>query len=159
MAATERVEMLGHVLDDGSLPKVLNEILGQDGDYMIERFEVGKKAEDSSIVRIAVTARNEEILQQVVNRLQRYGANLAEPGEPTLVTADVAGAFPEGFYSSTNLETEIFLEGAWHRVERPEMDCGIVVADGVAGTKPMSEIQVGDQVERVSDSRPHQTIP
>ena len=51
MAATERVEMLGHVLDDGSLPKVLNEILGQDGDYIIERFEVGKKAEDSSIVR------------------------------------------------------------------------------------------------------------
>ncbi|MCH9718280.1 MAG: TIGR00300 family protein [Actinomycetia bacterium] len=146
MAATERVEMQGHVLDDGSLPKVLNEILGQDGDYVIERFEVGKKAEDSSVIRIAVTAASDEMLQQVINRLQRYGANLTEPGEPTLVTADVAGAFPEGFYSSTNLETEIFLDGHWHRVDRPEMDCGIVVANGAAATKPMSEIEIGDQV-------------
>lgn len=146
MAATERVEMQGHVLDDGSLPKVLNEILGQDGDYVIERFEVGKKAEDSSVVRIAVTAATDDLLQQVINRLQRYGANLAEPGEPTLVTADVAGAFPEGFYSSTNLETEIFLDGLWRRVDRPEMDCGIVVANGAAATKPMSEVEIGDRV-------------
>jgi lysine-ketoglutarate reductase/saccharopine dehydrogenase-like protein (TIGR00300 family) len=146
VATTERIEMRGHVLDDGTLPRVLNEILGGSADYVIERFEVGKHAEDPSSVRIAITAPDDETLQEVLNRLQQFGANLADPGEPLLVAVDVAGSFPEGFYSSTNLETEVFLDGRWRQVPNPEMDCGIVIVDGVPITKPMSDAELGDQV-------------
>ena len=37
------------------------------------------------------------------------------------------GAFPEGFYSTTNQRTEIRLDGHWIEVADQEMDCGIVV--------------------------------
>ena len=57
--------------------------------------------------------------------------------------ADVDGAFPPGFYSSTNLETEVRIDAKWLRVVRPEMDCGIVVEDGVARTIPMGEVETG----------------
>ncbi len=146
MIETERVELSGHVLDDGTLARILNEIIAQECDYVIERFDIGKRADDPSSVRLAITAPSAVPLQQVLNRLQRYGANLTEPGEPELTVVDVAGSFPEGFYSSTNLETEVFLQGEWKRLANPEMDCGIVVADGVPITKPMSDVIEGDMV-------------
>ena len=146
MIETERVELSGHVLDDGTLARILNEIIAQECDYVIERFDIGKRADDPSSVRLAITAPSDVPLQQVLNRLQRYGANLTEPGEPELAVVDVAGSFPEGFYSSTNLETEVFLQGEWKRLANPEMDCGIVVADGVPITKPMSDVIEGDMV-------------
>ena len=146
MIETERVELSGHVLDDGTLARILNEIIAQECDYVIERFDIGKRADDPSSVRLAITAPSSVPLQQVLNRLQRYGANLTEPGEPELAVVDVAGSFPEGFYSSTNLETEVFLQGEWKRLANPEMDCGIVVADGVPITKPMSDVIEGDMV-------------
>ena len=146
MIETERVELSGHVLDDGTLARILNEIIAQECDYVIERFDIGKRADDPSSVRLAITAPSDVPLQQVLNRLQRYGANLTEPGEPELAVVDVAGSFPEGFYSSTNLETEVFLQGEWKRLANPEMDCGIVVANGVPITKPMSDVIEGDMV-------------
>jgi lysine-ketoglutarate reductase/saccharopine dehydrogenase-like protein (TIGR00300 family) len=146
VSATERVEMQGHILDSGELPRVLNEILGGDADFVIEAFDIGKHPQDDSSVRIAVTADSDEHLQEVLNRLQQFGANLTNPGEAVLMTADVAGSLPQGFYSSTNFETEVLLDDSWVRVRNPEMDCGIRVRDGVPATVPMSEVEIGDLV-------------
>ena len=45
------------------------------------------------------------------------------------------GAFPEGFYSTTNQRTEVRLGGQWIEVADQEMDCGIVV-DANAQRRP-----------------------
>ena len=45
------------------------------------------------------------------------------------------GAFPEGFYSTTNQRTEVRLGGEWVEVADQEMDCGVVV-DRVAQSRP-----------------------
>ena len=34
---------------------------------------------------------------------------------------------PAGFYSTTNLPSEVRLDGHWVPVANPEMDCGLVV--------------------------------
>ncbi len=44
-----------------------------------------------------------------------------------LAPADIAGAFPEGFYSTTNQRTEVRLGGHWIEVQKQEMDCAIAV--------------------------------
>ena len=44
-----------------------------------------------------------------------------------LVAADIAGAFPEDFYSTTNQRTEVRVAGHWLEVADQEMDCAIVV--------------------------------
>lgn len=146
MAVSDTVQMQGHLLDDGMLARTLDEILGTGADYVIERFDVGKHPEDESFVRITVSAEDEESLGHLLGRLQAFGANLTTPGELSLVAAEMDGVFPEDFYSSTNLETEVFLEGRWVRVPNPEMDCGLVVSDGVARTVPMISIRAGDLV-------------
>jgi lysine-ketoglutarate reductase/saccharopine dehydrogenase-like protein (TIGR00300 family) len=62
------------------------------------------------------------------------------------------GVFPDGFYSTTNLETQVRLDGHWLRVQNPEMDCGLVVLDGegdgdlLVRTLPMSDVRAGMRI-------------
>jgi lysine-ketoglutarate reductase/saccharopine dehydrogenase-like protein (TIGR00300 family) len=62
-----------------------------------------------------------------------------------LVEADIAGAFPEGFYSTTNQRTEIRLGGEWIEVDLQEMDCGIAVDEQAKTARcvPMCEVELG----------------
>ena len=59
------------------------------------------------------------------------------------------GAFPEGFYSTTNFRTQVRLGGEWIDVEDQEMDCGIVV-DPEGGRGPLraddARSQKGDRI-------------
>jgi lysine-ketoglutarate reductase/saccharopine dehydrogenase-like protein (TIGR00300 family) len=54
--------------------------------------------------------------------------------------------FPDEFYSTTNLVTEVRLDGQWHPVDRAEMDCGLVVTDDAVRVVPVSDVQAGEQV-------------
>jgi lysine-ketoglutarate reductase/saccharopine dehydrogenase-like protein (TIGR00300 family) len=65
-----------------------------------------------------------------------------------LVAADQAGVLPAGFYSTTNLATDVLVDGHWLAVENPEMDCGIVVdPEGPrAVCTPMADVRRGQLV-------------
>ena len=65
---------------------------------------------------------------------------------PSVSVADLDGVFPDGFYSTTNLATQVRLDGHWLDVENPEMDCGLVVDGERVYTLPMSDVKVGMQV-------------
>jgi len=125
--ATDTVEITGHLMDSGILSRVLNDIRDYGGDHVVERFDLGHHTDDTSYARIHVSAADDESLQRMLMRLQTRGVNLVDPGEATVATADRDGVFPEGFYSTTNLETRVRFEGRWLRVDNPEMDCGLVV--------------------------------
>jgi lysine-ketoglutarate reductase/saccharopine dehydrogenase-like protein (TIGR00300 family) len=62
-----------------------------------------------------------------------------------LELADMDGAFPEGFYSSTNQRTEVRIGGQWIEVALQEMDCGVAVdlAARSARCVPMSDVKAG----------------
>lgn len=145
MQLSETVEIRGHLLDSGTLGMILDDILDYGGDYVIDRFEVGKDHEDESYARIVVTAPNGN-LSRLVNRLQGHGVNPVHPGEVEIRKADTDGVFPDDFYSTTNLETFVRLGGEWVRVDNPEMDCGLLVADGRVRTIPVSDVKAGDRI-------------
>src|SRR6202008_2793624 len=56
------------------------------------------------------------------------------------------GVFPEDFYSTTNLPTQVRVGGSWIDIENPEMDCAIVVAGGGARPVAMSDVHAGDPI-------------
>lgn len=70
------------------------------------------------------------------------------PGDATLAEADQDGVFPEGFYATTNFDTDVRIAGAWVPVARPEMDVGIrIVRSGGsvhAEACPMHRVKAGD---------------
>ncbi|MET0838388.1 MAG: TIGR00300 family protein [Marmoricola sp.] len=144
MAHNEIVEIRGHLIDTASLSKVLNDIDEYGGDYKVDQFDIGHGSADPSYARINVSADDEETLQRILMRLQIHGVNQVDPGEAEVGVAEVDGVFPDGFYSSTNLETHVRIDGHWVQVQNPEMDCGLVVdggAEPVVRTLPMSDVR------------------
>ncbi|CAN5134997.1 TIGR00300 family protein [soil metagenome] len=144
--ATETVELEGHIVDSLILAKILDLILDAGADYRIVDFELGKTNLDPSRARIEIACAEEPALDALLEQLQVHGANRRSDADATLESCDQAGVLPQGFYSTTNLATEVRLAGRWLSVENPEMDCGIVVAGSLARTVPMHRVQVGDPV-------------
>jgi lysine-ketoglutarate reductase/saccharopine dehydrogenase-like protein (TIGR00300 family) len=145
--ATERVEVRGHIVDSLILAKVLDIILEAGGDYRIVEFDVGRTSTDPSRAIIEVEAPDAATLDAIVDELAVHGANRAHQHDASTAAAEVDGVLPEGFYSTTNLPTQVRLNGRWVDVENPEMDCALVLRpDGRVRTEPMHRVKAGDPV-------------
>jgi lysine-ketoglutarate reductase/saccharopine dehydrogenase-like protein (TIGR00300 family) len=146
-SASETVEITGHLIDSGILTGVLSDIKEYDAQYTIDRFDVGYEQQDLSHATITVTADDDEALQRLLMRIQARGLNQVDPGEAQTAEVEADGVFPDGFYSTTNLATQVRLGGRWVQVENPEMDCGLVVegeGDSLrAYTLPMVDVRTG----------------
>jgi lysine-ketoglutarate reductase/saccharopine dehydrogenase-like protein (TIGR00300 family) len=144
----EHVEMSGHILDSLLLPKVLDAILTRGATYEIQDFRVGKRMDDPSHVRLEIRADSAAALDAILKEVLPHGAVPVHPTDCTAVPADVPGAFPDGFYCTTNFRTEVRLKGEWVEVVDQEMDCGIVLdpAGGAARCVPMAAVRVGERV-------------
>ena len=147
---SDTVEIRGHLLDSGVLSRCVDDVRSLGGDYVIERFDVGKDHDDESYARIRVSAPTEPDLASMLMRLNSYGVNLTDPGEAVLRDVATDGVFPLDFYSTTNLDTQVRLGGRWVEVQQPEMDCGLLVAGPPDGrwvrTVPVSDVRAGDTV-------------
>ncbi len=152
VSTSETVEITGHLMDSGVLSRVLDDIREYSGDWVITKIDVGREASDTSTAFLKVTAESDDEMQRLLMRMQTRGANLVDPGEATVAPAEQDGVFPDGFYSTTNLETQVRINGRWYDVTNPEMDCGLVVDTDDAGqpirlyTLPMSDVRTGMSV-------------
>ncbi|MGI8627610.1 MAG: TIGR00300 family protein [Geodermatophilaceae bacterium] len=146
MAHSEIVTVTGHLMDTGALARILDDVLEYGGDYRIDSLDLGREHKDASTAHICVSSDDEELLARILMRLQVHGANQLDPGRAMLRPAPDDGVFPEDFYSTTNLDTQVRLDDGWVDVEQPEMDCGLVVTGGRVRTVPVSDVRAGDHV-------------
>ena len=146
-AFVEDVELSGHIIDSLLLPKVLDLITALGGSFELKQVTIGHHRTDPSYALIQVQAPSEEQLQQILDQISDHGAVPVTATDCRLVAADCAGAFPEGFYSTTNQRTEVRVGGHWIPVEDQEMDCGICVEPEVPRARcvPMIEVEPGQQ--------------
>jgi len=147
-AFVEQVEMTGHIVDSLLLPKVLDAILSLGGRYHIQELRLGEKQDDASFVRLEVRAESAEVLEGILGEIHSHGAVSSHPADCEVALVDIDGAFPDGFYCSTNFRTQVRLQGDWIEVEDQEMDCGIVLdSEGLAARcVPMTGVHLGDRV-------------
>jgi lysine-ketoglutarate reductase/saccharopine dehydrogenase-like protein (TIGR00300 family) len=145
---SETVELQGHIIDSLTLPKVLDEVMNFGGTFEIIEVAIGHRREDPSRARVRVSAATQEALDALLGRIKQLGAVPMVEQEAVLVPADIDGAFPENFYCTTNLQTFIRHHGRWIEVERPEMDCGIVVDPKrqIASTLAVHRVKKGDLI-------------
>jgi len=143
----EEVELSGHIIDSLILPKVLDLITELGGTFNLKQISIGHSRSDSSNARIEIRAPSGEQLQEILAEISNHGARPTATQDCRLVIADIEGAFPEGFYSTTNQATEIRLDGQWVEVADQEMDCGIVVDPMLKTARacPMSDVCQGDR--------------
>jgi lysine-ketoglutarate reductase/saccharopine dehydrogenase-like protein (TIGR00300 family) len=144
----EEVEIQGHIIDSLLLPKVLDEVLTQGGSYVIKDIRIGQRQNDLSHARIEVRADSGDVLRKILDSIHDHGAVPVTTRDCTTVAADMNGAFPEGFYSTTNYRTQVRLNGDWIDVEDQEMDCGILIDPEGASARclPMTDVRLGDRI-------------
>jgi lysine-ketoglutarate reductase/saccharopine dehydrogenase-like protein (TIGR00300 family) len=148
MPYVDEVEVQGHIIDSLLLPKILDEILTRGGAYELKDIRVGQRQEDPSFARIQVRAPKAAILEEILDAIHDHGATSLAAHDCSVVEADMDGAFPEGFYSTTSHRTQIRLNNEWIDVEDMEMDCGVLIdpEGGAARCLPMSEVHKGDRI-------------
>lgn len=144
----EEVEVRGHIIDSLLLPKILDVITTWGGSFRIKRIAIGQGRHDPSHALIDVRASDQASLERILAEIGDHGAAPTAAQDCRLVAADIAGAFPEGFYSTTNQRSEVRLAGRWTPVTGQEMDCGIVVSPDRASVRcvPMTEVALGDEL-------------
>jgi lysine-ketoglutarate reductase/saccharopine dehydrogenase-like protein (TIGR00300 family) len=144
----EEVELQGHIIDSLLLPKVLDEILTRGGTYVLKDIRVGQRQTDPSYARIEVRAPSAAALREVLDAIHDHGAVPTATQDCKAVPADMDGAFPEGFYSTTSFRTQVRLHGDWIDVEDQEMDCGVLIdpEGDAARCIPMADVRRGDHI-------------
>ena len=145
---SETIELSGHIIDSWTLPRAWDTIMDRGGNFTVEEMRVGKHKTETSYARIRVEAPNEETLERIMSELQQLGAVLVNGHDVQSESVEQDGVLPAKFYSTTNLPTQVRLNGQWVDVEDIEMDV-VVVVDRErqrAYCKPMHEVRVGEQV-------------
>jgi lysine-ketoglutarate reductase/saccharopine dehydrogenase-like protein (TIGR00300 family) len=152
MASNDRHAALlvleGHIIDSMMLPQLLDLVMDRGGSFDIQELRVGQHKTDPSVCRIEVTGSDAGSLDEIVRRARELGARVVS--EEPVRTEQVAshGVYPEGFYSTSNLPTEVMLDERWVAVEKQEMDCAIAMdrAAGRAWCIPFYEAVPGLEV-------------
>lgn len=147
-AAVEDVEVRGHIIDSLILPKILDLITSSGGSFRIKKISIGQARTDVSDALVEVQAKSEEELQEILALIADHGAVSTTLQDCRTVTADIDGAFPEGFYSTTNQRTEIRRNHHWQPVALQEMDCGVLIdkGSGEARCVAMTDVHIGDEI-------------
>ena len=144
------VKISGHIIDSLILPKILDLIVNLGAEFEILDIQIGHRRIDRSRARVQVEASSQELLAEVLAKIREHGALPVEGSdEPArLDEAPEDGIFPEAFYATTNLPTQVRVNGRWIEVEAPEMDCAIRVDGNTmrAETVPVHKVRKGDSI-------------
>ena len=157
---SQMVELEGHLLDEGVMTHAFDAVNRAGGSFRLERFRAGERSDQTSVVRFVVSGPDQAGLDETVDRLQPFGARLAEPSDAAaLVEVEQEGVAPENFCCSTIYPTDVRVGGiggigeigkSWVRVARQRMDAAIVVDDDVEPAKArctlMRDLRRGDKV-------------
>ncbi len=144
----ETVLLQGHIIDSLILAKVLDTILMMGGTFDLQDVSIGKTRHETSRAKIIIHASSPTLLKEILQAVQPHGASVEREADCQLQPAPADGIFPEEFYATTHLATQIRLDGQWIDVCRMEMDLGVVVDKKRAGARaiPMGEVKRGDLV-------------
>ncbi len=143
---SETVEAEGHLIDSGNFQSILTTIVEHGSEYEILRFDVGRKNEEGSHLTLRLTSDTPARLQDLLLRLSVFGCYVKGTPEVLLRPADMDGAVPEDFYSTTNHRTSVFLSGAWVIADDQRMDAVLVVTGGRVACHKLRDVKKGDQV-------------
>jgi len=153
---SETVEAEGHLIDSGNFQAILTTVVEHGSEYEILRFDVGRNNAQGSHLILQLTSDTDARLQDLLSRLSVFGCFVKDTPDVLLRPADMDGAVPVDFYSTTNHRTSVFLNGAWVDVENQRMDAALVLESSRPQDrktsrprvicKKLRDIRKGDQV-------------
>jgi lysine-ketoglutarate reductase/saccharopine dehydrogenase-like protein (TIGR00300 family) len=143
---SETVEAEGHLIDSGDLQAILTTIVEHGAGYEILRLDVGRTNADASRFSVKVSASSPTSLDDLLEKLSPFGCYVHGAPNAIVREADLDGAAPEDFYSTTNHRTQVRVDDTWITVASQRMDAVIVLVDDGAVCRKLRDIRRGDRV-------------
>ena len=143
---SDTVAAEGHLIDSGDLQAILTTIVDHGSSYEIQQLDVGRTNDEPSRVSIRVHAATRESLAHLLEKLSPFGCYVQDQSDVLVRVADVDGAAPEDFYSTTNHRTEVRLNSRWTAVRDQRMDAAVVISGSEAVCRKLRDIRIGDQI-------------
>jgi len=152
----ETVVMEGHLIDSDILRKAFARVVEGGGEFEILEFRVGKTNDLPSFARLAVRAEAPDALDRILEDLSYLGA---APGQATaggragavvdnarFAPAEADGILPDEFYSTTNFDTFVRVDGRWEPARDQRMDCALVLREGAPVCVKQGQVRRGEPV-------------
>jgi lysine-ketoglutarate reductase/saccharopine dehydrogenase-like protein (TIGR00300 family) len=136
----------GHLIDSGLLSDALEAVQAAGATYRVLRLDIGKRRQDESQVELEVTAESAKAFERLRADLMSLGLSETETQDAKFGVVDRDGTAPDGFYSSTNLATEVRIDGDWVPVLNQRMDATLVHEDGVVRCVKLRDLKKGQRI-------------
>lgn len=136
----------GHLIDSGLMRQVFDTVIADGGRFEVLEFKIGRNNDEFSTARLKVFCDDSDAMNTILLKLSSLGCRIDEEQAVRLGLSPADGVVPPDFYSTTNHETDIRINGGWVRVGNLRMD-GVIVVDGdSANVKKFRDIKKGDNV-------------
>ncbi|MDA3811369.1 MAG: TIGR00300 family protein [Spirochaetaceae bacterium] len=149
---TRNIISKGHLIDSGIMSRILNLIIDDKADYIIKKFLIGKKQDETSDLELQLICDSEEKLNMVTEKLVLLGAWEKGASESVFLPSEKNGCVPSGFYSSSNHRTEVYINGSWQNVSKQRMDAMIVLKEEGPQCIKLRDVRKGDSILCGSES-------
>lgn len=143
---SREIEVRGHLIDSLILTKIFDVVMDLGGEFEVLEIQIGKKKKEESYAKLRIQGKNQNNLDQILELVYREGATAKIQKEVELKPALKNNVMPDGFYSTTNNYTQIFLKGKWINVDNMMMDKCIVVNGNTAKCVPIRDVKKGDKI-------------
>ena len=141
----ETVRLEGHLIDSDILRRVFDRIVEEGGEFEVLAFQVGKTNEQPSSAEIAVRAKDPHTLDVILEGLGYWGA-VTTVGDARFASAEADGILPDEFYSTTNFDTLVRIDGRWAQALDQKMDCALVMREGAPRCVKQRLVRKGESV-------------
>ena len=141
----ETITLEGHLIDSDIMRRVFDKVVEDGGEFEVLEFRVGRRNDEPSFARIAVRAQEPQALDRILEGLRYLGAE-TQTGDASFAPAERDGILPDEFYSSTNFETWVRVDGKWLAAADQKMDCAVVLREGTPRCVKMGQVKKGEPV-------------
>jgi lysine-ketoglutarate reductase/saccharopine dehydrogenase-like protein (TIGR00300 family) len=141
----ETITLEGHLIDSDIMRRVFDKVVEDGGEFEVLEFRVGRRNDEPSFARIDVRAADPQKLDTILEGLSYLGAD-TETGEAVFAPAEADTILPDEFYSTTNFETWLRIEGRWLLARDQKMDCALVLRGGEPHCVKMGQVKKGEPV-------------
>lgn len=142
----ETVTAKGHLIDTQILDRVFDVIADRGASHEVLQFDIGKRSEDESFVRLKITAPDRETLDHVMDGIVPYGCELESARDARWDDAPKDSCVPDDFYSTTNHQTQIRMDGRWINVGKQRMDAVIIMEGDEPVCRKLRDVKKGEHV-------------
>ena len=142
----------GHLIDSGIMSEIFNTIMNEGADYEVTSFDIGKIKSEKSKLELVLKCKDADQLEILSSRMISLGAYEKGASESVFEIAENDQNVPEGFYSTSNHRTELFINGKWVKVGSQRMDAVIVMTDSGPCCTKLRDVKKGDKVLCGSES-------